>query len=299
MYDARGSSQPVAGGLGFGLAVIGVVTVVFFAILNMPSMTGPGKSPVEKTRADTAPETTLFTTFEDEATRDYIAALRETFPSAASDLEDAVRKASARDADRVELGLLVLQAGADDIATSAGRLARADVEHVNALLDLSQTALQDLSRSGAPYCKGSDLIHFASLSEQQLYSAVFDRVGHGAGLYEFGLELNTILLDAIRDARASPVLHGQLSAPDQQALQRLGLAVMTDPQIVRLLTTEGKSRSEMDAVMRDVNFCDLGVKILGRVDELPDTTKGRVWAEAMRQIESGNWRYTLYRYTGY
>ena len=164
---------------------------------------------------------------------------------------------------------------------------------------ISEEELTSLSASGAPYCVGSDLVEFAKLSDQQLYRAVFDRVGHGDALYEFGLELNGLFLDAIREARAAPVNYDRLNASDMQALQRLGLSVATNPQIMLMLTTEGKSRTEMDKVMASVNFCDLGVKILGRVDELPDTTKGRVWAEAMRQIESGNWRYTLYRYTGY
>ncbi|WP_084398456.1 hypothetical protein [Henriciella aquimarina] len=297
MFDARGSSQKTAGSLGFGLAVTGMVAALFFGVLKFPGVTGSGVYPVPGTASPASSET-LERAFEDEATRAYVEKLQATFPAAARDLEDQIRRAKGRGADEVEIGLLVLQAGADDIAGSVGRLALADVEHVDALLTLSQTALQELVRSAAPYCEGSDLMMFASLSKQDLYRAVFDRVGHGAGLYEFGLTFNGILLDAIRDARTDPVYHGVLDVSDQQALQTLGLSLITKPEITALLTTEGKSRSEMDAVMANTNFCTLGGDILTEVEALPQETKARLWGEAMRQVESGNWRYTLYRYTG-
>ena len=297
MFDARDKSG-TAGSLGFGLAVTGLVAGLFFIILQFPSLTGSGT--VEAGRIDTPYESTgvIEATFSDAATLAYAEKLRQTFPSAARDMESRIERATRRGADEVELGLIVLQAGADDIASSLPRLARADTGHINDFLTLSASELQSLSRSGAPYCMGDDLMMFAGLAQQEFYRAVFDRVGHGAGLYEFALEANGILLDAIREARADPVLHSPLAAPDIQALQQLGLSLMTNPQLGRLLTTEGQRRSEMDAVLAETNFCDLGVTLIGQVEALPDTTKGRLWAEAMRQLESGRWRYTIYRYTG-
>ena len=297
MFDARDRSG-IAGSLGFGLAVTGLVAAVFFTVLQFPSLTGPGT--FEAGAVETPPDSSgvIEATFSDAATLAYTEKLRRTFPSAARDLETRIERANRRGADTVELGLIVLQAGADDIAASLPRLAKADTSHVNDLLALTATQLEALSRSGAPYCMGDDLMMFAGLAQQDFYRAVFDRVGHGAGLYDFALEANGILLDAIREARSDPVLHSPLAAPDMQALQQLGFSLMTNPQLMQLLTTEGKRRSEMDAVLEDTNFCDLGVGIIGQVEALPDTTKGRVWAEAMRQLESGRWRYTIYRYTG-
>ena len=53
------------------------------------------------------------------------------------------------------------------------------------------------------------------------------------------------------------------------------------------------------AVLAGTDFCALASGILAQIGTLPEGTKGRLWAEALRQIESGRWRYTLYRYTGY
>ncbi|MEE2878694.1 MAG: hypothetical protein VX593_06790 [Pseudomonadota bacterium] len=299
MFDARSTAQKETG-LGFGLAVTAAVAALFLVALYFPSVTGSGKAEAGKAVIVEQPSSgVLEATFSDKPTLDYVTKLRATFPSAATDLEDQVERATRRGADNIELGLLVLQAGARDIAGSADRLARADAEYVDVLIQLSTDQLSELQRSGAPYCMGNDLMMFAGLSDQELYRAVFDRVGHGAGLYEFMLAFNGILLDAIRDARADPVAREPINYADQQSLQALGITLMTKPQIVRLLTTEGKARSDMDAVLADTDFCDLAKQIATQINDLPEPTKGRVWAEGMHQVASGRWRYTLYRYTGY
>ena len=299
MFDARYSKQRAIG-LGFGLGVTALVAGLFFAALHFPAMTGPGTEAAGDAELPVAESGgTLEAAFSDQPTLDYIAKLRRTFPSAAAELETSVRRAVRREAGNVELGLIVLQAGTGDITSSIERLARADVSYLDALLDLTESQLASLRRSGAPYCMGNDLMMFAGLSEQQLYRAIFDRVGHGAGLYEYALGVNGILLDAIHEARSDPDLHRPLDYSDQQALQTLGIALMTKPEIVKLLTTEGKTRSEMDAVLAGTDFCALASGILAQIGTLPEGTKGRLWAEALRQIESGRWRYTLYRYTGY
>lgn len=295
MYDARSGGQDSSGGLVFGLVTFGVVAALFAGVLLFPELTGPGRKAVPDAVATEA-DAGLLAAFEDDATKTYIRKLQATFPAAAQDLERDVKKANARGADKVELGLLVLQAGAEDIAGDIDRLGRADVKYFNALLDLATTSLKDLSRSGAPYCKGSDLMSFAELSQQQLYAAAFDRVGHGAGLYNFGLEFNGIVLDAIRDARSDPVQYGAMTSGDEQALQRLAFSMMANPQIMKLMTLEGKSRREMDAALGTVNFCDLGAQLISQVDSLPIATKGRLWAEMSRQVTSGNARRTLGQY---
>ncbi len=295
MYDARKDDQASGGGLVFGLGTLVLVAALFAGILFFPDLTGPGKKAVPGV-VDAQVDQALLASFEDDATREYLGKLQATFPSAARDLEHDIRKANARDANKVELGLLVLRAGTEDITGSFGRLGRADVKHFNALLDLSSEALQDLSRSGAPYCKGTDLKAFAGLSDQQLYAAAFDRVGHGAGLYNFGLEFNGIILDAIRDARANPVNHGAMTNADEQAVQRFAFSIMADPQIMKLMTLEGSSRSQMDAALETINFCDLGTRIIGQVDAMPEATKGRLWAEMMRQVSSGEAERSLRRF---
>jgi hypothetical protein len=286
MFDARHGNDKSGGGLAFGLITIGVVSALFIGVLFFPSITGEGKAPVPGLAEEQA-DPSLLTAFEDTPTQVYLTKLQRTFPSVANDLQRDVNKARSRGADNVELGVLVMQAGYTEIEDSFERLARADVRYFNEMLDLGINGLTDLSRSGAPYCKGSDLITLASLSEQQLYAAAFDRVGHGAGLYNFGLEFNGIVLDAIHDARANPRNYGPLTPDDQRAVQTLMLGLVTDPQIMKLMTLEGSSRAEMDRAMEQVNFCDLGATILRKIDALPQDTKGRLWSEVMSQAAHG------------
>ena len=293
------TSRPL--GLGVGLVLTGLVAALVLGALWYPPITGRGVSPVE--RADQSAERSADALFRevygDAATLDYIGKLRRTFPAAATDLEERVRRAVGRGADSEELGLIVLQAGARDIASSADRLARADTRHIDALFALVSNELEALKVSGAPYCIGSDLVRFAGLSEQQLYRAIFERARHGEALYDFVLAANGIMLDAIQDARQAPVLRSQLTAADMKTLQTLGLDLFTNPSIVRLLTMEGRPRTAMDEVLAETDFCALATTILNRIDQLPVGTKGRLWSETMLQLESGRWRYTLYRLTGY
>ncbi|MEQ9316843.1 MAG: hypothetical protein RLN72_13395, partial [Henriciella sp.] len=233
---------------------------------------------------------------EDEPTQAYLTKLEATFPSVASSLQRDVQRARSRGADKVEIGIMVLQAGTRAVADDLGRLSKADVEYFDRILDHTTSSLEALSRSGAPYCKGTDLVEFANLPQQQLYAAVFDRVGHGAGLYDFSIELNSIFLDAIRQARAAPVSHGRLTGSDMQSLQGLGFSVMTNPQLMRLLNTEGKSRAEMDTVLEAVNFCDLTVTVLDQISNLPEETKGRLWSELWLQVERDGIERMFYRY---
>lgn len=296
MFDARDTNRKTSAGLGFGILVVALMGILFMGALYFPSLTGEGKRIVPAGTTDAAGNI-LLDTFRDEPTRAYLRKLDETLPSAAQDLERQVRRATSRGADKVELGLLVLQAGSEGIASNLERLARADTRHFNAMLELSETALRDLSRSGAPYCKGSDLMTFASLPDQQLYAAVFDRVGHGAGLYDFGLAFNSLALEALEDARRNPVTHGRITRSDEQALQGLAFAIMSNPDLMKLLTTEGKSRTEMDKVVASVNFCDMGAKMITQVEALPEATKGRLWAEMLSQAASGQAERTLRQLT--
>lgn len=295
MFDARSDNSKSGGGIVFGLVTVAIVSALFVGVLYFPSLTGPGQAEVPGL-SDTSADRSLVEAFDDAPTLAFIQKLNAASPSAANELEREVRRAKARGADKVELGILVLEAGTKAVADNLTRLGRADVDYFNRILDHTSTSLQALSRSGAPYCKGSDLVEFANLPDQQLYAAVFDRVGHGAGLYEFSIELNGIFLDAIRDARAAPVSYARLNASDAQALQTLAFSVMTNPDLMLLLNTEGKSRAEMDEVLEAVNFCDLGVTLIGQVDSLPDETKGRLWSELWLQVERDGIERMFYRY---
>ena len=262
-------------GLWLGLAAALLVGAVFVTLVAFPSLTGSVRDEVETPLAPDG-EAQLAELGEDEVTRAYFDRLDRTFPSAAQDLRDTLVEALERGAPDGEIGLIVLQSGLDDIYANLDRLSKADIRYFNQLMDLAESELADLSQSGAPYCQGSDLVEYSDLSEQEAYRFVQARVEPGDPLYEFGLEASGILLDAIRDGRSNPKNRAALSRADMSAIQSLGTQLLFDSDITLLLTTEGKSRREMNAALEKVNFCDLGVRLIGRVENLPEPTRERL-----------------------
>lgn len=295
MPDMQEHHRRSANGLGLALAATCITTVIFFALVFMPGVTGQGTSEAGKADGYSSGRDALETNFDDSPTKAYIEVLRDAFPTKASDLEAEVSSVRAGGRADTQLGLILLHTGAEAIWDNLDRLARADVEHFNALLDHIRHGLEMLSASGAPYCMGDDLFAYASLPKQAFYKEVFKHLERGTPLYDFATRTETLLIEAVSDARQDPVLHSRITAPDQASLQELGLSLMTDLRLSRLLTTEGKRRTQMDAAFSGTDFCDLGIDIITKVDGLPDVTKGRLWATMMRLLESGAWRWYLYQ----
>jgi hypothetical protein len=299
------SKQDSDKGMSSGDVLLGVATfvlsgLVIAALVAFPGLTGGDGVQEQPSGTKTAVhDTTLENHFSDQPTQIYLKKLAATFPSSASDLRTRLNDARSRGADDTELGVLVLQSGAGDIYGSLDRLSKTDVRFFERLLDFASDKLNALSASGEPYCNGTDLVQYAGLAEQDLYRTVLESARHGTPLYEAGLELNGIFLDAIRDARSNPHYHDRLSPSDMGALQTLGLAMLTDPDMVRLLTTEGKSRTEMDAALEAVDFCELGLRMVNRIEGLPQATKGRVWNEALTLLRTQGLQRMIWRLQGY
>lgn len=287
------------GGLWLGAAVCVGVAALLAAIIVVPALSrGDGIREVE-TETVQPDDILLVDLSGDPATRHYLNTLDATFPAAADDLKLALIDAKARKADDAEISLIILKAGLDPVMGSLDRLSRADVRFLNEILSLTRTELEALDASGAPYCQGSDLVEYAGLAEQELYRTVFNHIEPGDPLYGYLLKVSGILLDAIRDARSHPQLHAGPSRSDMGALQTLGLSMLTDADITMLMTTEGKSRREMDRVLETVNFCDLGARMIGRVERLPEQTKGRVWYEGLRQLRINGIRRIIWMLSTY
>lgn len=294
----RGRPRTV-NGLGLGLAGLVFVSAILFGLLAFPSLTG-GEGHVEKNAAAQPDRgAAVRSLLNDPPTRAYIRKFTETFPSAAAGLKTSLDEAARRGASEAEAGMIILTAGSNEILGSLERLSKADIRYFNGLLNLASSRLSALSQSGAAYCAGSDLVEYAALSEQQLYRAIFDQIGPGKPAYDFALEVNGMLLDAIGDARSNPKNYARPARSDMQALQTLGLAVLTDPDVSALLTTEGESRTAMDSVLERVNFCELGVRLIGRVDGLPEMTKERVWYEALYQLRVNGIRRIIWQLSTY
>lgn len=287
------------GGLWLGAIVSALVAGAFAVLVAVPSLT-PGDNVREvETEAPASDRIALTDLAPDPRTRTFFNTLDATFPSAADELRLALIAAEARGADEAEKSLIILKAGFDPVMGSLDRLSRADIRFANEILSLTRTRLEALDASGAPYCQGSDLVEYAGLAEQELYRTVFDHIEPGDPLYVYMLDVTGLLLDAIRDARAYPKQYAGPSRSDLGALQTLGLSMLTDADITRLLTTEGKSRSEMDEVLDEVNFCELGTRVIGRVERLPEETKSRLWYEGLRQLRINGIRRVIWMISTY
>lgn len=287
------------GGLWLALGVSVVVTAIIFALIAYPALSGgDGRTEVAAT-LEPEDDTPLADLVEDARTQTYLNTLDATFPASANELQAALINARRRGADDAEINLMILQAATGEIMANLDRLSRADVGYLNEILSLTSERLETLNGSGEPYCQGSDLVRFAGLAEQDLYRTVFEYLETGDPLYEYLLDVNAILLDAIRDARSDPQVYARPGQSDMNALQTLGLSIITDPDITLLLTTEGKSRTEMDEALDSVNFCTLGTRMIGRVQNLPEQTKGRIWYEGLRQLRINGIRRIIWMLSTY
>lgn len=287
------------GGLWLGLAAF-VVACAFFAVLfAFPSLTGGNGVSEVDTDPRAEAEAALAVLGEDEVTRTYFRKLDAAFPSAAADLRETLLVALERGVPDGELGLLILKAGTEPAFANLDRLSKADIRYFNRLMELTRTELATLNQSGAPFCQGSDLVEYSDLAEQQAYRFVQERIEPGDPLYVFGLEATGILLDAVRDARSNPQSRPAPSRADMSALQSVGASALFDPDVTLLLTTEGKSRREMDAALERVNFCELGVRMINRVSNLPETTKERLLSEGIDRVRRNGIRRIIWMMSTY
>ncbi|WP_018148512.1 hypothetical protein [Henriciella marina] len=272
------------GGLWLGAGAFVVACAVFALLFAFPSLRcEDGVSEVEiDPRAEA--EAALALLGEDEVTRTYFRKLDAAFPSAADDLRETLLVALERSVPEGEIGLLILKAGTEPAFSNLDRLSKADIRYFNRLMDLARTDLEALDQSGAPFCQGSDLVEYSDLAEQEAYQFVQQRIEPGDPLYVFALEATGILLDAVRNARSNPQSRVAPSRADMSALQSVGASALFDPDVTLLLTTEGKSRREMNAALERVNFCELGVRMINRVSNLPETTKERLLSEAIDRV---------------
>jgi hypothetical protein len=282
MSGDRGAKT--GGGLLLGFAILLLVTGAIAAVVAFPVLSGGEGRSDRAAGVGPDQDTPLLDLVSDPDSKTYLNTLDATFPSAANQLRGQLIEARRRDAPEAEVSLMLLKAGYEPLIGSLDRLSKADIRYFNRVLSLTEDRIETLSQSGARYCLGSDLVEYASLAEQQLYRTVFDHIEPGDPLYSYLLEVNGLLFDAVRDARSDPNIYARPSQSDMGALQTLGVSVLTDPDITLLLTTEGKSRSEMDAVLETVDFCELGLRMIGRVDGLPSQTKERIWYEGLRML---------------
>ena len=285
MYDARKSN----GGAGqsslvFGLIIFAVVALAFFGILMMPKGTSNSK-PAMPGLAQTDAE--FLNILDDNATRKYVTTLTRVAPRSADKLGRDAADAIASGASDDELAFLVMQSLEGDMLKNVRHLAKADVKHFDAFLKMSKGGLRKLSSTRSKWCRGSYYEQFASQSPAQIEQMIYQEFGYGSGGYTWGIGLNTLLLEAIEDAKSNPKSYGSTTAEDDRAMQSLMMRMITNPQIMQLMALQGQDEATITRAVSNLDFCSLGVTGIEALQSLPKETRGRLWAEGFKQMKNG------------
>ncbi|MEO0982595.1 MAG: hypothetical protein AAFX03_08075 [Pseudomonadota bacterium] len=274
MYDAR--DPKAAGGrsdLLFGAIVIFVVGLAFVIGMKGPELFGGG---ADRGVASTpTADDPALAAFQDKKTRRYINALREFDADEYTRLADAVDGAT----DKMDARLALFEHNEGLLRRHGASLANANARHFDAMLSLGQKALQRASNSGSQFCKGSFYANADRMSPRQLRRLGQDLVDSDE-LYEFGIDFNILMIEAMEDARTNPANYGEMQPKDQMAIQNMAVSLMSDPQIMSLaMTAQSGDRSALN----NVDVCKLGGSVVRAFKKLPQDTKGRIWADAFRE----------------
>lgn len=283
MYDAR-SNQSEQSGLIFGVVTVLVISIAFFGVLMWPNKSTDKNIPM----ADATQEASqLAATLDDEVTRTYLASLNRIAPQSAARLETAAAKAAKGGANKDELALLVMDSLGEDLVSNAKSLAKADVRHFDAILDISEKGLRSLSQSHSKWCTGRHYERYVGMSPAGLQQVVQDEFGYGSPAYEWGLQVNIIALEAIEDAKSNPRNYGRMTAADEMAMQTVAMRMLTNPQVMQLMTLQGASQADQMRAVRNLDFCSLAVSGIDAVQSLPNDTRARLWVEGFHEINNG------------
>jgi hypothetical protein len=287
-FDARGGKHPRRGSNAvFALSTIAVVSGAFLLALNFPGTfrtdTAGQRAEIGVATADARPARIQAGLTSRSATT-YFETLARVDPGASASLENRLTKANRR--PQAEQAEIVFDHAAGLLKTRAAVLARADTRHVDKILVMTRDRLKSASRSGNAWCQGS---RYTDLDPSVLGDKA--ALNHELKMLEeplrdYGFELATHLLVAIEDAKANPVDRGALTQTDKAAMQGVVMSMVSDPQVIPLLMAAQTGTDSRDLVSA-LNVCDLGATAVSALKTLPQDTKGRAFADLVRQMERG------------
>ena len=283
-FDARkGSPAPTSGrqNMLFAGATFAIVCGAFFTVLSLPRK-GEAPPRAEASHSETIAAAVPMPRLPGEAAEVYFVALGRIDTDAQSALSRRIGKAGKLDDH--DLADLVLEHASDVLKAHAGELAMADTRHLDDLLDLARDRLRAASRKRSKWCEASryaDLrdIEFSDPEQLQREMSEFE-----APMRDFAFEALTGLMAAVEDARVNPVTRGALTRADQAALQGMVMSIMADPDVMPLIISL-KTDADARQALKGVNACDLAATAVIAAKTLPQDTKGRLLAEAMKNVE--------------
>ena len=276
MYDARGGGNANNGSI-FAIALCGVVAVAFAVVVFWPSGSGSGGGPTQVVERSLK----VKDLFPGDEEQKFAKVLRDVDEDAYLDLENRFRNSSFTVAQRHE----VLMEAAQDVAFDhIDALAKSDVKHMDVLIDEIMNGLRKASQSRAKLCQGSTYASLEGMNQMQMGAFMEREIVSNPAVQEFAVKLNRRILEAALDGRKNPKKYGTLNAKDKRALDGLGLKLMSDPKIMKVLMAAGSS-SNPEAVLATLDICDLSVSVLRVVDRLPKETKARLWAGSFAEVK--------------
>lgn len=287
-FDARGGKPPASKNNAlFAVAVIAVVGAAFLVTLKLP--VAPKSSPADtgaKTivAAAVAPTVQVPSGWTSKAAKTYFQTLSRVDPSASSSLNKRLAKVTGK--PQAEQSEVVFEHAANLLKDHAADLSRADIRHFDDILVMTRDRLRSASHSGSAWCQGSRFADFdqATFANKAALSRELKMLEEP--LRDYGLELVTHLLIAIEDAGANPVNRGALTQTDKAALQGVMMSMVSDPQVMPLLMA-AQTGGDPNELVKSLNVCDLGATAVTAIKTLPQDTKGRAFADLVRQMELG------------
>ena len=281
-FDARKANTASASGQQnalFALITLVVVCGAFFAVLSLPHKAAGNGTPLEQRVSSL---TLDMPDLPGEAAEAYFIALGKVDPDAQQALSGRIARAGKMDDDAVTT--LVMAHAETVLRDHAGELALADTKHLDDILDMTRDRLRTASRKRSKWC---DAGRYADLADIEFEKpAVFEQTlaEFKAPLNDYSFDVMTGLMVAIEDAREHPVKRGEMTRTDEAALQGMMMSIMADPDVLPLMVSL-QSGEDAKKTLKGVNVCNLGATAVTAAKTLPQETKGRLLAEAARQLE--------------
>ena len=285
MYDARGSSgmSPQQANLIFAVVTVVVIAIAFFGVLFFPfgSSTAPSGAAIATAQSDHP----ILTRLSDSKTEQYIAKLETAAPESAKLLRKEAAAAIARNAGENELVMLMMSSyDEDDFRV----LAKADIRHIDAISKHLTDGLHSLSRTNSKWCRASHYESMSNVDPALVISDLGRALGYKTAFYNWTLDLNMIMLNAVEDARINPKKYSGLTPSDEAVMQRAMMGLLANPQIMQLMMLQGSSPADAKRAVANVDFCELGLSLEGVYSGLPKGTRERLWGEMAKEIDGGS-----------
>lgn len=217
--------------------------------------------------------------FPDAEGRAFLQSLQQHFPDSHQRLLSQMAETASMGGDRDDLVLGLAQWGMEFGPANFGYLGRTGAEGFDEMLGLVTDSF-DVVRKEMGDCSLSSI---QRLVEDPAALQSFSRYGSEA--YKVTMRANLTFVELAASGRNAPKPAAKLNADDENALQSVFFSIMMDPQIMQLaqqaMRSGGDSPQELQMAMAsNMDVCQIGRSVIGKLERLPAGTKSRLLAVA-------------------